>query len=256
MRGKRTMGLVAGLLLILTAMLLSGCGALATLPAESGTVRALSATGESEPPSISVSGTGRASAAPDMAIISLSVESVDEDADAAIHDNNVRTQAVIEAAKRLGVEEKDIQTTDYRLWIEERRDESGWVTGERRYHVTHSLTVRLYEIDKAGQLLGDLIAAGANDIDDIRFAIADPTALAEEARREAVANAKAKAETMAEALGIELGDVLYVSESGYEPPVYRDATMMLEAKEAEPVPVATGSFNVEVRVNILFGIKQ
>ncbi len=256
MRKRRTVGFAVGLL-ILTAVLLSGCGALATLPAESGTVRVLTNAGECEPPSISVSGTGRVTAPPDMAIISLSVESVDKNADAAIHDNNVRSAAVIEAAKRLGVEEEEIQTTDYRLWIEERRDENGWATGERRYHVVHSLTVRLHEIEKAGQLLGDLIAAGANNIDDIRFGIADPTALAEQARREAVANAKAKAETMAEALGVELGDVLYLSESGYEPPIYRALPMMATDKAfEEEVPVATGSFAVEVKVNILFGIQQ
>ncbi len=204
-----------------------------------------------------MSGQGTASARPDLARIALSVESVDEDADRAIRDNNRRTQAVIEAAKQLGVEEEDIQTTDYRLWIEERHDNNGWPTGERRYHVTNSLVIRLRAIDKTGELLSAIIEAGANKIQDISFGIADTSALEEEARRQAIANARAKAETMAQALGVEVGDVLYVTESHYVPTIYgmaEEAKMMAAATES--VPIETGSFNVKVNVTVIFAIRQ
>ncbi len=259
MKGKRWIVISAGLF-VLAAVLLGGCGALTTVPASSGDLRLMSSAEGSgvDRPTISVRGHGVASAPPDVARISLRVESVSEDADEAIRDNNQRAQAVIEAATRLGVERKDIQTVDYSLWIEERHDDNGWPTGERRYHVLNAIVIRLHEIDKTGQLLGDVIAAGANNIDGISFGVSDTGALADEARREAVAEARAKAEAMAEALGVQVGDVIYVSDSGYTPPI--DVRMVkleeLEANGAAPVPIESGTFSVEVNVTVLFAIDQ
>lgn len=205
---------------------------------------------------INVNGSGSAATTPDVADIQFGVESIHADATQAIGDNTAKMQAVLAAVKALGVEDKDVQTVSYNMWVEQiYNQETGMPTGEVRYHVTNQVSVRLRDVTKAGELLGAVLEAGANNVNGITFGVADPTELQNEARIAAVKNARAKAESLAQGLGVRLGKVRLVSEytSGSAPIPMYDMAM---GKGGEAVSIASGSYNVTVDVQVTFDIIQ
>lgn len=205
---------------------------------------------------ISVNGSGLASAQPDVMDVQLGVETIDPDAGQAISQNTSKMNAVMSALKELGVADKDIQTANYSMWIEQIYDQNGQPTGEQRYHVTNLVNVRLRDLTRAGELLQKATTAGANNIGGISFSVADPSALQREARDQAVADAKAKAEQLATALGVKVGRVRQISEytsSVYPQPVARAADAMGGGGQ---VAVAGGSYNVVIDVSVVFDITQ
>lgn len=205
---------------------------------------------------ISVNGSGTATGTPDMVDIQFGVESVHADAAEAIGDNNARMQAVLAAVKALGVEDKDVQTVNYSMWVEQIYNmETGMPSGEVRYHVTNQVNVHLRDVAKAGELLGTALAAGANTVNGITFGVADPTELQTTARELAVKQARARAEALAAGLGVRVGKVRFVTEYTNDvSPVPMYAAM--EVKGGEAVNIATGSYNVNVEVQVTFDIIQ
>ncbi len=232
--------------------LLVGCGA--QVQAGGGTYAAV---GGEALYTINVSGSGMASNTPDIADIQLGVETVDDDAAKAISESTAKMKTVLDAVKALGIEDKDIQTVNYNMWVEQIYDrESGMPTGQVRYHVTNQINVRLRDLTQAGKLLENALAAGANNVGSITFGVSDPTELQKEARAAALVNARAKAEELAAGLGIRVGKVRQVSEyiSGNNPVpvVARDMGM----GGGGEVPIASGSYNVTVEVQVIFDIIQ
>jgi hypothetical protein len=244
----------------LVAITLTGCGEAVTAgteaPAALPRAAALQSGGEPAPRTVSVSGIGTASAPPDVVEIRLGVETVNPDAGLAIRENTQRMTAVMDVLKEMGVEEKDIQTVKYSMWIEEVRDRQGQPTGETRYHVVNHIRVRLRDLDKTGELLQKALEAGANNVGGITFSVADPVALQREARDQAIADARAKAEQLATGLGAQLGPVRQVSEFGAivrpQPKAVMERALAAEA----PVPVAAGEFSVTVQIQVVFDIVE
>ena len=237
--------------------LLLGCGAQAQ--AGGGTVSGATyaAVGGDVPYTINVSGSGMASNTPDIADIQLGVEAVNDDAAQAISESTTKMKAVLDAVKALGIEDKDIQTVNYSMWVEQiYNQDTGIPTGQVRYHVTNQINVRLRDLTLTGKLLEDALTAGANNVGSITFGVSDPTELQKQARATAVENARAKAEELAAGLGVRVGKVRQVSEyvSGYNPVpvVARDMGM----GGGGEVPIATGSYNVAVEVQVIFDIIQ
>jgi len=219
-------------------------------------VAALQSGGEPMPRTISVNGMGMASARPDVADIHLGVETIHTDAGLAISENTGRMTAVMDVLKAMGVEDKDVQTTQFSMWIEEPRDQEGRLIGERRYHVVNQVRVRLRDLTKTGEFLQKALAAGANNVGGVSFSVADPKVLERQARDLAIADAKAKAEQLAAGLGAKLGPVHQVSE-------YGGVVKAVEAPMAEralaagaPVPISGGEFSVTVEVQVTFGIAE
>lgn len=210
---------------------------------------------EPMPPSINVTGSGRASARPDVAEIQLGVETVNTDAGQAINENTERMTAVMAGLKGMKVEDKDIQTTNFNMWVEQVTDKEGKPTGEMRYHVVNQIQVRLRDLSKAGELLQQSLKAGANTVNGISFSVADQTALQREARDQAIAEAQAKAEQLATGLGVKLGPVRQVSEVSN---VIVPGPLSLERglAAAAPVPVSGGEFSVTVQIQVVFDIVQ
>lgn len=212
--------------------------------------------GEPLPRTISVSGIGTASARPDVAEIQLGVETVSEDPDLAIDENTKRMASVMDVVKAMGVEDKDVQTVKFNMWIEEERDREGRLTGVRRYRVVNHIRVRLRDLSKTGELLREALAAGANTVGGITFRVSDPEALERAARDLAIANARAKAEQLAAGLGAQLGSLRQVSEfGGVVTP--RAVPMAVEkAAAGAPVPVSGGEFSVTVQIQVIFDIAE
>ncbi|HNT74209.1 MAG TPA: SIMPL domain-containing protein [Anaerolineae bacterium] len=240
------------MVLMLAAVVLgvAGCGSLAE--AGGGVAQSSGDNGYT----ISINGSGIATTTPNVADIQFGVESIHSDAAQAISDNTTKMQAVLAAVKALGVADKDVQTVNYNMWIEQiYNQETGMPTGEMRYHVTNQVSVRLRDITKSGELLGAVLEAGANNVNGITFGVDDPTELQNEARVAAVKNARAKAEALAAGLGVRLGKVRLVSEytSGSAPIPMYDMAM---GKGGEAVSIAGGSYNVTVEVQVTFDIIQ
>lgn len=204
---------------------------------------------------ITVSGSGVASATPDIVDIQLGVDSVNTDPNAAIGDNNARMTAIIAAVKALGVADADIQTLSYNMWVEQVYDQNGVPTDQIRYHVSNQLNTRLRDINKAGQLLGDALHAGANTVNSISFGVEDSAALRSQAREAAVRDARARADDLAAGLGVRVGMVRLVSETGGGA---APGPLLMEARAdgGNSVPVASGTFNVSVDVQVVFDIIQ
>lgn len=243
-------GLLIVALLGLAGMVL-GCGSLAQ--AGGGTASVGNGT---DAYTIHVNGSGVASVTPDVADIEFGVESISTDAAEAIADSTTKMNAILEAVKALGIEEKDVQTVNYSMWVEQiYSPETGEPTDLIRYHVSNQVSIRLRDITLSGKLLESALQAGANNVGSITFSVDDATALESEARIQAIEKARAKAEELAAGLGVRLGNVRQVSEynSGGQP---APMPMMKETFAAGEVPVASGSYDVTVEVQVVFDIIQ
>ena len=204
---------------------------------------------------LSVNGDGSASAAPDIADIELGVQTIDEDPTVAIVDNTTAMATVIETLVDLDIDEDDIRTLTFNMWVEQVYGPDG-PTGEFLYHVVNQIMVRVRDLDTTGDVLGAALAAGANNVGGIRFGVEDTQALEVAARDAAVDNALDKAEQLAERLGVNVGNVRHVIESsGDLPPEPRlERAMAFDAGGAS-VPVSPGDFTVRVSVSIVFDIE-
>lgn len=204
---------------------------------------------------ISVNGEGAASAVPDIADLELGVQTIDEDPTAAIENNTTAMANVIATLIDLDIDEDDIQTQSFNMWVEQVYGPDG-PTGEFLYHVINQIMVRVRDLDMTGDVLGAALAAGANNVGGIRFGVEDTQALDEAARDAAVDNAVAKAAQLAERLGVGVGSPRHVIEtSGGGPQEVRLERAVAFAAADASVPVSPGDFTVRVSVNIVFDIE-
>ena len=217
------------------------------------------AQAEPERPVIAVTGTGQASAAPDLALVSFSIVTQEKDAGTALSGNNAAMAKVLEAMKARGIEPRDLQTSGFAInpqYVYPQNKE-----GENHppqlvgYQVANTLSVRVRQIDKLGEILDQAVTLGVNQGGGIQFSFDKPEALQEEARKAAVADAVAKACTLAQAAGVTLGKVVDLREqSGRVEPVPMMARAMAKDMAAEAVPVAAGESSVSVNVDMQFEI--
>lgn len=209
---------------------------------------------------IVVSGHGEAAGAPDMATVQLGIESMGDDLDAALTEANATIDAVRDAVTAEGVAENDIQTVNFNVWVEQPRNDQGRPTGQPLYHVTNMLNVKVRTIENVGTVLEAGLNAGANSVNGLGFSIEDTSALESEARTDAVADARARAEELAAALGVELGDPVYISESfgGVPPqPLIRGVEMAADTGMGGGAPpISEGELTVSVNVTVSFAMGQ
>jgi len=213
------------------------------------------------PPTIDVTGQGETAVAPDMAILSLSVMREAETAREALDEANAAMSEVIEAMRGEGVESRDLQTsglsiTPRYVYPERNGEEGPRIVG---YQVSNTLTVRVRDIERVGEVLDLSVTLGVNQGGGIVLTNDDPAAALEDARSAAVENAKSKAQTLAEAAGVRLGRVMSMSEQtrASEPrPMGVPQMAMRVAAEDASVPIETGENTYHVNVNVSFEILQ
>jgi len=208
---------------------------------------------EANEKTISLSGSGSASAQADEASISLGVEVTDESAAEAIAENAAAMAAVIEAVKAQGVSEDDIVTTGYSVYPQYDWTEAGRVF--RGYTVTNMVRVTVKNLDKVGDVIDAAGEAGANRIDSISFELSD--AKREELKMNAyvvaLEDAQAKADLIAETLGLTITGVQSVSESSYVPSrTYQSVAEADYAMGSAPTPILRGELTVSVSVHIVY----
>ncbi|MGC9955137.1 MAG: SIMPL domain-containing protein [Rhizomicrobium sp.] len=211
---------------------------------------------QAPPRTITMSGQGIAKAAPDQAQFSTGVVTQDRTAALALAANSRAMNAVFATLKRLGILDKDIQTSNFSLSPQYQVYKPG-TSGPQRivgYEVSNTVNVTVEDFDKTGAVLDALVSSGSNQIDNIGFSIRDTKALLAQARVAAVKDAIDRAETYAKAAGVTLGPILSIQEGGSEPPrpLYRAMAMMAPGA---PPPVAGGEESVSANVTITWEIQ-
>ena len=217
------------------------------------------AAGAEELPSITVHGAGSVETPPDMAIVSAGAVSQAEQAAKAMAENNGKVAQILALAEAAGVAGADVQTEAMSIHpvYEDKRGEAGLpvIAG---FRVSNAVSIRLRKLDKLGDFLGRLATAGANNIGNIRFGVSDPETLLRQARRRAVADARARAMLYAKAAGVALGRVVRITETGSSLPHRnrRYSSRRALDKAGAAVPVAPGTLEFGATVTIRFAIAK
>lgn len=193
------------LLIGLLAALSAGCAA----GGPTGSVTAQSAGQRT----VTVIGTGEVSLMPDIAYVSLGVESTAANVDEAKSEVDSRMASLLEALQASGIEEKDVQTVSYDIYVERSpREGIMEAAGGELYHVSNMVHVKVRDINRIGAVIDAAVEAGANQVYGISFSVEDESRWQAEARARAMEDARSRAEHLAQLADAELGDVISVSE--------------------------------------------
>ena len=206
------------------------------------------------PAMIAVTGEATISAAPDLAQIDAGVTSEAKTAREAAETNNAAMGKVLQALQGTGIDQKDYQTSRLSLQPESAPNRTGASTPTIiGYRASNRVTVRLRDVTKLANLIDAMVTAGANDIGGISFKVSNASKLLDDAREQAVADARRKAEIYARAAGVTLGAPLSISEEGNAAPVpYR---RMAAGMALAATPVAAGEETLQVTVSVSWAIK-
>lgn len=215
-------------------------------------------TAHPEVRTITVSGEGKVVVKPDIAEISVSVISEDKTVSKVIKSNTEKMNGVIDKMKTLGIDEKDMTTSGYNLNPVYNYPENlpPVITG---YRLDQTLALKIRNLDLVDNVIDDATTAGANDVYGLTFTLDNDTEIMNQAREKAFAEAKKKAEMMAEAAGVKLGDVYTFSEGSnvpYPTPYYGMAKMAYAVEEDMATPnIQSGSQEYTDNVSITYEIE-
>ncbi len=221
---------------------------------------AASAQEQRQTPRIILSGEGEATLAPDMAIVSLAVMREAETARQALDENNSAMSAVIAAMKEAGIAARDLQTAGLQIsprYVYPQNNDGQQQPRIVAYQVSNTLTVRVRDIAKVGEIIDQSVTLGVNQGGNISFVNDDSSAAMTEARKRAVQDAVARATTLAEAAGVGLGSVLEITEQSFaSPPMPISAKAYRMEAASDAVPVEAGENSYRVQVNVTFELNQ
>jgi uncharacterized protein YggE len=202
---------------------------------------------------IVVSGEGRVSLTPDIVTLQLGVDIRNTDLGAAQREAASTMESLIAALRGSGIAERDIQTSSYNIWIE--YDYNKQPQQLAAYHVGHTVTVTIRDINQAGATIETAVNSGATTVNGIWFGLSDPSAAINQARELAVADARAKAEELARLTNSTLGPVQTISE-GYlsGTPVPYPAAERAAGIDAAAPPINPGQTEVILTVQVAYAI--
>lgn len=224
--------------LVLSAI---GLAALA-LPAEAGTMRF---TVETQIP-----------ATPDIAVVSMGVDVRGQTAASALSEANRRVQAMMDTLHAAGVADKDIKTANFSvspILEYPKNNYDGRNAIIRGYGVQNMLLVTIHNIDQAGDLLDKVVSSGANDLRGIDFNVSNPDQYIDQARKQAISEARHRAQVYAESGGLTLKGLKELDESSsMSRPMDAMPKMMATAAAPAPVPVSPGQDMLSLTINATF----
>lgn len=205
---------------------------------------------------IRVTGSGSAAGAPDVVYMGLGVDSTDPDINAALADNNSRIEAIKAALSELGIASTDVRTEYFNIWRDTGYYDPNMPDANTpTFRISHSLYVVLHDTTKVGEVLGAVINAGATTVNYVNFDIADRGALEADARIDALADARDRAQQLADQLGVTLGEVISVveySNSGYYPTY--DMAGGAGGGAGNP-PITAGNLSVGIQLEVTFSLQ-
>lgn len=199
--------------------------------------------------------TGETTRVPDVAIITAGVVTRAATAGGAIQENSARMDRVLAALKRAGVADRDVQTSSINLNPEYRYQDNKApeLVG---YSASNQVSIRFRDIRNSGKILDALVAEGANQINGPNLTIDKPEAALDEARVNAIANGRARAELYARAMGKRVTRLVSVSESGGSYPVPPPMPMVERmAAQAADTKIVAGEQKLQISVSMVFELQ-
>jgi len=205
-------------------------------------------------PRITVTGSGIVKASPDTAYVALGVITTGKKAQEASQTNAAASQKVMAALEKLGIAEKDIQTSNYYVQpITDPRDG----TKINGYQVSNVVRATVRKLENVGKAVDAGLDAGANNVQSVSFGLERRDAAEEQALTAAVKEARRKAETMARAAGVRIVSVLEISTAYEGRPMPMMAGFAGEAAMARvATPISAGELDVTANVTMVFTISQ
>jgi uncharacterized protein YggE len=205
------------------------------------------------PPAISVTGEANVSVAPDLAQIDGGVTTEAKTAREASDANNAAMGKVLLALKGAGIDEKDYQTSRLSLQPQyppnPNRAGPAVISG---YRASNRVTIKVRDVTKVASMIDVLVGAGANEIGGIHFVVTQASKVLDEAREQAIADARRKAQIYAKAAGVTLGEPIAITEEGAPTPMFRSK---VAGGMAASAPVAQGEETLSVSVSVSWAIK-
>ena len=204
-----------------------------------------------------MTGEGEVTVVPDVAVLSLGVESEADTVAEAQSQASAAVNGIPSVLSSSGVEENDIKTQSYSIYPSRRWEPD---TGEEEltgYRVTNMITIKVREVEDTGTIIDAVAEAGGDDIriDGISFTVDNPAPYQKEAREKALADAREKAEQIAEAAGLELGEPTYINESGgYSPYDIAYGISVPAVESASGSSISPGEAMVTVIMQVAYSI--
>jgi uncharacterized protein len=192
---------------------------------------------------LSVSGHGEVKVAPDMATITLGVQTTGDDAQSALSNNAGKLNAVVAAIKDQGVPASHIQTSDLSLYYDSQQN---------RYVVQHSLTIVIDDIAKVGSVIDAAVAAGANNGWGVSFGLKDTSAAHAQALQAAIGDSRSHADAMASALNVGITGVGSASEATFNQPIFYGPQSTAAAPASTSTQVQPGHLTVTADVSVVY----
>ncbi len=203
---------------------------------------------------LSINAEGSSEARPDMATISLGVTTEGQTAQAALSENARRMNALTQALRRAGVAERDIQTSNVSVHPQQqyRENQPPLITG---YQANNTVTAQVRNVDNLGRVIDAAVNAGGNTVHGVNFSHQNPDAQMDAARRDAIAEARRRADLYAQALGMRVERIVAVNEGGaYSPPVPMPVMARAEAMDAS-TPISPGQVETRVNLSVTFELR-
>jgi hypothetical protein len=246
-----------------------------TSPAMGQAVRGTPVIG-AESALLNVTAEGHSRRTPDLALFNAGVVTQGPNAAEALSANSARMQRVVASLKRAGIEDRDLQTSAVSLqprysnperdaqirarelrqpYVPPAETEAPRIIG---YEARNSLQIRVRRLERMGRTIDTLVTEGANQIDGPSFTVDDQRAALDEARTQAMANARARAELYAKAAGLKVARILSISEGGGFFPVAREILVTGTIAGAPPPPppppppIAAGEVALGVSLSVQF----
>jgi len=249
---KKGIIVAIGIALVLVTVGLVGCG---DYFGSSGETAIASSIYSQQDVGIWVTGVGETTVTPDVAVLSLGVEVQKMTVAEAQQQAAQAMDDVMSVLDSHDIEEKDIQTQRYSIQpVKEWQDDQYVLVG---YLVTNTVAVKVRDIDDTGSVIDDVAAAGGDYtvINSISFTVDEPETYNKDMREEAMADAKDKAEQLADLGGVELGKPIYIAESSS----YNSSVVDLDYKAAEDAAVPTtsisaGETELQLTVHVVYSI--
>jgi hypothetical protein len=209
---------------------------------------------------LTVLGTDKVTLKPDVAYINVGVETILKDAKAAQQENAKTMEKIVNKLKAMGIEEKDIQTSNYQVFPQYKYINNKSIL--EGYRVTNTVKVTVRDVEKVGEVLSNVHEEGANYSYGIYFGLQDQEAAYKEALKKAVDQAKGRAEVMAQQAGVKLKNMVAIYEGSAPPELYRYQRNYVELESAQKaadaawtVPISEGEIEVSATVTLVYRIE-
>ncbi len=203
---------------------------------------------------LSVTGTGTVYLVPDLAYINIGVQTENANVADALSSNTAQSQQVADVLKSQGIDPKDIQTTSFSIYPQQKYGPDGKSTGTT-YIVNNTVYVTVRDVSKLGTILSAVVSSGANNINSISFDSSARDQALQDARKAAISDAQQQAKALAQAAGVTLGSIQMIDVTTTSPsPIYGVGGGSVSAAQAS-VPVSAGQLTIQMTANLTYSIK-